>query len=264
MVAPQDREVAVAARLNNQPKLSIVVPVLNEYPHLPEIMTQLAELVSQQGIDVVFVDGGSCDGSAELLQNMNEEFLSFVKSEQGRALQMNAGAEIAKGELLLFLHADTRLSQANIQDLFHSWHSSEHVWGRFDLAFDLNGLRPGVTRRQTISLTTSASLRVIAWFINLRSRLTGIATGDQAIFVNRDVFDKVGCFEKQPLMEDIELSRQLGAHSKPLCLRSKIITSPRKWQQEGLVRTVLLMWAIRLKYFLGVSAEQLVKDYYRK
>ena len=258
MVAPQDREVVVAARLNNQPRLSIVVPVLNEYPNLPRAMTQLTDLASQQAIEVIFVDGGSCDGSAELLQNMNEDFFSLVNSDKGRALQMNAGAEIAKGELLLFLHADTEICQENIQELFCSWTSNEHVWGRFDLAFDLSSLK------QIKSLVMSASLDVVAWFINARSRLTGIATGDQAIFVNRGAFDKIGGFKKQPLMEDIELSRQLSALSKPLCLRSKVITSPRKWQQEGLVRTVMLMWRVRLKYYFGVSAEQLVKDYYRQ
>ena len=253
MAALPGREAAAVVRLNSMSQsgtvfLSIIMPVLNEGAGLNAFIEQVLDLVGE-GNQVIVVDGGSQDDSFNQLNDLSESKanLVLVNSIKGRALQMNAGAKVAVGENLLFLHADTYLPNTSIYQL-EKFSETLFLWGRFD-----------------VRLNNSAwPYKIISWFINKRSRLTAISTGDQAIFVRRNVFEQIKGYKQQPLMEDIELSRQLGAHSKPLCLRSKVITSPRKWQQEGLVRTVLLMWAIRLKYFLGVSAEQLVKDYYRK
>ena len=179
------------------------------------------------------VDGGSGDGTLELARGLCDRLIVVPR---GRAAQMNAGAREAKGDVLVFLHADTRLPE--------NFSLGNHVWGRFDVEID--GRHP--------------LLKVVAWSMNLRSRLTGIATGDQAIFVRREAFPG---FPELPLMEDIAFSKAMKRIARPACLRAKVITSGRRWQSRGVLRTILLMWRLRAMYAMGVSAESLARRYAR-
>ncbi|HKU47188.1 MAG TPA: TIGR04283 family arsenosugar biosynthesis glycosyltransferase [Burkholderiales bacterium] len=212
-------------------RLSIVVPALNEAPGIRAALEALAPLRAR-GHEVVVVDGGSDDGTARLAGGLCDRILSAKK---GRAVQMNAGAGVATGDVLLFLHADTRLPPQ-----FAIPQSS--VWGRFDVRIE--GRHP--------------LLKVVAWSMNLRSRLTGIATGDQAIFVRRDAFSG---FAEIPLMEDVEFCRRMKRVAQPACLREKVLTSGRRWESRGVLRTIVLMWRLRLMYFLGARPERLSAIY---
>lgn len=222
-------------------KLSIVVPMLNEADQLPRILSSLDEIRSAF-VEVLLVDGGSSDGSAELAER---DGFHVVRSARGRAVQMNAGAGAASGDLLLFLHADTILPPRADVLVLGAMTASPRAWGRFDVRIEGH----------------SAMLGLIGFMMNWRSRLTGIATGDQAIFVRRDAFRSVGGFPPQPLMEDIELSRRLKRVSAPLCLRARVTTSGRRWETRGVWTTILLMWRLRLRYWLGAPADLLAKAY---
>lgn len=182
---------------------------------------------------MIVVDGGSADGTAELARGLCDR---VIVAPRGRALQMNAGAREASGEMLLFLHADTRLPE--------DFSLGDHVWGRFDVRIE--GRHP--------------LLKVVAWSMNLRSRLTGIATGDQAIFVRRDAFPG---FPELPLMEDVAFSRRMKRRARPACLRAKVVTSGRRWESRGVLRTIIRMWHLRLLYFFGIPAEDLARRYER-
>lgn len=221
-------------------KLSIIVPVLNEGAVLPRLHAHLLP-VQQAGAEVIFVDGGSDDGSAELVRKLGWR---LIQSARGRAQQMNAGAAVASGDVLLFLHADTRLPPTAMHRLQAALSGSQ-CWGRFDVR--IQG-RPFM-------------LRLVALFMNARSRLTGIATGDQAIFVRRETFEAIGGFAPQPLMEDIEISKRLRRLTRPICLADKVTTSGRRWEQRGLWRTIFLMWRLRWAYWRGVPASQLAEVY---
>ena len=218
----------------------IVMPVLDEAQGIPAALQRLATLRAQ-GAQVIVVDGGSRDGTLDCCKGLAD--LALV-APPGRARQMNFGAARAAGAILLFLHADTRLP-ADALGLVQRALDSGHDWGRFDVAIEGG----------------SWLFPVIARMMNWRSRLSGIATGDQAIFVRRDVFDALGGFPDQPLMEDIELSKRLRRRGRPACLRQRVITSGRRWQRSGVWRTILLMWRLRFLYWLGVSAEQLAKAF---
>jgi rSAM/selenodomain-associated transferase 2 len=225
--------------------LSVVVPMLNEAAALPALLAHLRQLQAD-GAEVVLVDGGSTDDSAMLARSAG---FTVVEAERGRGRQMNAGARHAHGDVLLFLHADTRLPDGAVQQVTQALAPVSRgcmaVWGRFDV--HITGQSPW--------------LRVVARMMNLRSRLTGIATGDQALFVRRAVFEACGGFPEQPLMEDIELSRRLKRVSPPACLRARAITSGRRWESRGVWRTIVLMWRLRLAYWLGASAESIAKVY---
>jgi rSAM/selenodomain-associated transferase 2 len=212
-------------------RLSVVVPALNEARGIRAALEALAPLRTR-GHEVIVVDGGSSDDTARLATGLCDQ---LVVSPRGRALQMNAGARAASGEVLVFLHADTRLPADFVIP-------ESSLWGRFDVRIE--GKHP--------------LLKVIAWAMNLRSRLTGIATGDQAMFVRRDAFPG---FPEIPLMEDVALSALLRRRSAPACLRERVMTSGRRWESRGVVRTILLMWSLRLLYFLGASPEQLIRFY---
>jgi rSAM/selenodomain-associated transferase 2 len=219
--------------------LSIIIPVLNEAAGLVPFLASLSELRAR-GAELIVVDGGSSDGTAALAAPLAD---LVVHSKSGRANQMNAGAAQAHGQALLFLHADTFLP-ADADVLIASALNDSH-WGRFDVRFD--GTHP--------------LMPVIAAMMNLRSRMTGIATGDQAMFMWRDTFHRVGGFAAIPLMEDIEISKRLMRIGRPGCIRQPVTTSSRRWEKHGVVRTVLLMWRLRLAYFFGADPRTLAIAY---
>lgn len=223
-------------------KLSIIIPALNEAANIGAVLRPLQPMRAR-GVDVIVVDAGSMDRTRDIATPLADKVLT---SEPGRAKQMNAGAHAATGDALLFLHADSILpanSDALIQDALNN---SRFKWGRFDV--EIAG--------------THGMLPVVAWFMNHRSRLTGIATGDQGIFVRRESFVKVGGFPDQPLMEDVAFcSRMLGV-SRPNCLAARITTSGRRWEQHGVWRTIFLMWRLRLNYFMGADPVRLHQVYY--
>ena len=225
------------------PRLSIIVPVLNEAEAIVQSLGALAALRAQ-GVEVVVADGGSTDDTMRLAAPLAD---TVVLAPRGRALQMNAGAAAARGEILLFLHADTVLPAAAHSLVLDTLAGGAAVWGRFDVTI----------------IGESRMFPVIAAMMNMRSRMTGIATGDQAIFIRREQFVAVGGFPAQPLMEDIEISRRLKALSAPACLRARVATSGRRWEKHGVWRTIFLMWSLRLRYWHGAGAETLAKVYHR-
>ena len=217
-------------------RLSIIVPVLNEAAGIPGALDALAPLRAR-GHEVVVVDGGSDDRTRELAASLADR---VIQAPRGRARQMNAGADAATGAVLLFLHADTRLPACADDLVFLSL--EKHLWGRFDVRIE--GAHP--------------LLRVVGFAMNLRSRLTGVATGDQAIFVRRDAF---AGFPEIALMEDIAFSAAMKRRGAPACLRERVTTSGRRWERNGVLRTVLRMWWLRLAYFLGVSPDEIARRY---
>jgi rSAM/selenodomain-associated transferase 2 len=233
--------------------VSIIVPILNEANNLPHLFTHIAGL-NPSPQQIILVDGGSNDDSFEWAQkfitdlnNSNQSAINWqvIQSQAGRARQMNKGASLATSDILLFLHADTELPTHAVADIQTAMQKSE--WGRFNVK--LNSRQP--------------MLWVVSHMINLRSRLTSIATGDQAIFITRKLFEQVGGYPQQALMEDVELCKQLKAKSKPACLKTKVITSARRWEQHGTCRTILLMWQLRFDYWRGVSADNIKARYYK-
>jgi rSAM/selenodomain-associated transferase 2 len=221
-------------------RLSIVVPALDEAGGIVATLSALQPL-RERGAEVIVVDGGSRDGTAALAAAHAD---AVIVSPRGRARQMNAGAAAAHGENLLFLHADTRLPERADALIIRALDAGS-AWGRFDVIIEG---RP-------------AMLKVVAWMMNRRSRWTGIATGDQAIFVRRSVFDALGGFPDQPLMEDIELSRRLCRIGPPACLRERVSTSGRRWEARGVWRTIFLMWRLRWRYWRGESPAALAQAY---
>ena len=220
--------------------LRIVMPVLDEGPALAQHLRALQTL-RQRGAELVVVDGGSTDSTWALARAWADQVLL---APRGRAAQMNAGAKDCHADVLLFLHADTKLP-ADADRLIAEAIKSGNSWGRFDVRLD--GAHP--------------MLRVVERLMNLRSRLTGIATGDQAMFIKRDVFERLGGFADLPLMEDIELSKRLKQIGPPACVKMPVVTSARRWQQYGVWRTIVLMWRLRLAYFLGASPHALAMQY---
>ena len=223
-------------------RLSVIVPLLNEVARLPALVASLQGL-RQRGAELLLADGGSSDGSPALLQaELPERIDAWVEAPRGRARQMNAAAAQASGDWLLFLHADTELppgADALIR-------SCTERWGRFDVRI----------------AGRSRWLPLVAWCMNRRSRWTGIATGDQAIFIERGLFEQLGGFPDQALMEDIELCKRLKARSlRPACLHAQVITSGRRWDERGALRTIVLMWRLRWRYWRGETAERLAEAY---
>ena len=224
------------------PALSLVVPVLDEERNLERLLPELGALAP--GAEVIVVDGGSRDDGAAVVAHHPR--VRWLAGPRGRALQMNAGAAAAAGEVLLFLHADTRLPPGFDAAIAASLADPSVVGGRFDVRLD----NPG------------AAFRMIATMMNLRSRLSGIFTGDQAIFVRRATFESLGGYSEIPLMEDIELSRRLKRRGRLACLRARVTTSARKWERDGVLRTIVLMWTLRVLYAIGVSPARLHRWYY--
>ena len=221
-------------------QLSVVMPVFDEAAGIGATLRALTPLRAR-GHEVIVVDGGSADATVALASAGADR---VIQGPRGRARQMNAGAAVAQGDVLLFLHADTVLPDA-ADGAIHQAMEQGARWGRFDVR--ISGGK--------------ALFPLIASLMNLRSRLSGIATGDQALFVQRTLFTQLGGYADQPLMEDIELSRRLRALSPPACLRLRVQTSGRRWQQRGVWRTVWLMWRLRWRYWRGASPEALARAY---
>ncbi len=226
-------------RSKNESTLALIIPVRNEQQLLPELLQRLHRLKVDE---VMIVDGDSDDDSPALSRQSSQ---AWIVSAPGRSVQMNAGAARCSSEILLFVHADSVIGDANLVALKETMQDESCVGGRFDIALSGGGF----------------AFAVIAWFINMRSRLTGISSGDQCQFVRRSVFEQMGGFPDQPLMEDIEFSKRLKRMGKVAAIRERVITSSRRWEQHGIIRTVLLMWRLRLGYWLGVPAEKLAAQY---
>ena len=226
-------------------KLSIIIPVFNEAANISAALIDLCSL-RERGTEIIVVDGGSQDETLALARPHCDH---AITSPRGRATQQNAGARIAMGEALLFLHIDTQLPD-NVDTLVNAALTADStVWGRFDVT-----LNPENSRSHPM-------LNVIGEMMNFRSRITGIATGDQCIFVRKSAFDAVGGFPQIPLMEDIALCKALKRISAPACLRERVTTSARRWQIHGVWRTIMLMWWLRFAYWLGVSPAKLARWY---
>jgi rSAM/selenodomain-associated transferase 2 len=221
-------------------RLSIVIPALDEAARIAGTLAALAPLRAQ-GVQVIVVDGGSRDGTLSRCEGAADALLT---APRGRGPQMNAGARAASGDALLFLHADTRLPPDALGLV--SAALAHQPWGRFDVRIDGH----------------SRWLPIVAALMNLRSRVTGIATGDQALFMRRDAFDAVGGYPDQALMEDIEICKRLREHhGAPACLRARVTTSGRRWDDRGAWRTIVLMWRLRWWYWRGVSADRIAAAY---
>ena len=219
--------------------ISIIIPTLNEEEAIQNLLQQL-QAYRQQGHEVIVVDGGSHDETVSISKLLADNVIS---SEAGRALQMNNGATQSKNEILWFLHADTSLPTNVIEVIQKSL--TKNNWGRFNIK--LSG--------------SNFLFRIIEKMINLRSCISGIATGDQGIFVKRELFESIGGFSEIPLMEDVELSRKIKKISKPVCIKETLTTSSRRWEKKGILRTILLMWRLRFLYWIGVSPDKLSKLY---
>jgi rSAM/selenodomain-associated transferase 2 len=221
--------------------ISVIVPALNEAAGIARTLEPL-QAWRGRGHEVIVVDGGSTDGTPDHAAPFADR---VVASERGRAAQQNAGAAAASGSVLLFLHADTILPPGAEAAVLGGLERSGRGWGRFDVR--LSGRNP--------------LLRVIGRMIGARSRLTGVATGDQAIFARREWFARAGGFPAIPLMEDVALTKALRRLGPPLCLRERVTTSSRRWEERGIARTVLLMWRLRLEYWLGADPAALARRY---
>jgi rSAM/selenodomain-associated transferase 2 len=222
-------------------RISIIVPTLNEKDALPALLQDL-QCCRQHGDEVILVDGGSSDATREIAGPLTDR---QVETGPGRARQMNAGARAAQHEILWFLHADTRVAEGAREQLLEAIDNGAD-WGRFDVR--LSGSQP--------------ALRLIETLMNLRSCLTGIATGDQGLFVRQARFTAARGFPEIALMEDITLSKTLKRSSRPHCIRyPRLVTSSRRWETNGIVRTVLMMWRLRLAYWLGTSPDELAGRY---
>lgn len=225
-------------------RLAIIVPILNEIETLPTLLEHLHRW-QKRGAEVLLVDGGSHDLTADTARALGFQVLD---APRGRASQMNAGAQASQAPHLMFLHADGRLPDSADQIVLNALLATDSaplVWGRFDIRIE----------------GRSRMLPVIAWMMNLRSRLSGIATGDQTLFMTRILFNRIGGFPEQPLMEDIEISKRLKKISAPICLRQRVTTSGRRWDRHGSWRTIILMWQLRWAYWRGTPAEQLARRY---
>ena len=225
-------------------RLAIIIPVLNEARGIEAALARLEQLRAR-GARVIVVDGGSGDDTVRRAAPLADR---VIEAPRGRALQMNAGArapEAADADVLLFLHADTALPPDADRIIFRTLTNSDRCWGRFDVSIQ----------------GRSRWLPVIEALMNWRSRATGIATGDQAIFVERSSFVALEGFAPIPLMEDIDFSRRAKRLSRPIALRERVVTSGRRWQRHGVWRTILLMWRLRLAYFFGADPRELAQRY---
>ena len=227
--------------MTGPPRVSVILPALDEGRVIGSLLEAL-QPCREQGHELILADGGSRDGTMAIAAPLVDR---LVRSAPGRARQMNAGARAANGDFLWFLHADSTVSPAAVGALADALGRGRRCWGRFDVT--LSGGR--------------RALRVVEFMMNWRSRFSGIATGDQAIFITRAAFEAVGGYPEIPLMEDVAISRSLKRLSRPVTLRTRIVTSSRRWEQQGVLRTVLLMWRLRLAFALGADPVRLSERY---
>ena len=220
-------------------RISIIVPVLEEAQGIEAALGALQGLRGR-GHEVIVVDGGSVDPTRLLAGPLADRVLA---APRGRAAQMNAGAQAAGGDALLFLHADTRLPEGADELVVAAL--SRRAWGRFDVRID----------------SSHPVLALVGFMMNLRSRLSGIATGDQAMFVRRTAFEAAGGFADLALMEDLALSARLKRGGPPACLRERVVTSGRRWERYGVFATILRMWRLRLMFFMGADPQRLARMY---
>lgn len=219
---------------------TIIIPTFNEEDKVQACLMRLQGL-REQGFEVIVADGGSVDKTPQLVEGHCDQFISARK---GRAAQMNAAALQAKGEMIFFLHVDTRLPE-KFSELISSIEADTFCWGRFDV--QLSGQH--------------WSFRMIESMMNLRSRLSGIATGDQVIFMSKKLYHKVGGYPEIELMEDIAMSRRLKNIRSPLCMPQKVLTSSRRWERNGIISTIIKMWWLRFSYFIGIDPAKLARQY---
>lgn len=221
--------------------LSVIIPCLNEAEGIVDTLHALAPLRTR-GVEVLVVDGGSSDTTAALAAPLADR---VIIAPRGRAAQMNAGAAAAHGVILLFLHADCRLPEQADRLIVDGLHRALKTWGRFDV--ELAG--------------RSRLLRMIGAAMNLRSRLSGVSTGDQGLFVTRSLFEAAGRFPLMPLMEDVALTKTLKRYSAPLNLRHRMRVSGRRWEKHGVISTMVLMWRLRFQYWRGADPADLARTY---
>ena len=222
-------------------RISVVIPALNEAGNITRTLESL-QAMRQRGHEVIVVDGGSDDETMAVSQPLADQ---VVQAPRGRANQMRAGAAVASGSVIWFLHADTVSLESADLLILDELVQVDSRWGFFEVLF------PG----------DSLTLKVVALFMNLRARITGIATGDQGIFITCVLYEKAGGIPAIPLMEDIALSRALKRYHRPAVIRKKLVTSPRRWKKHGITKTILMMWGLRLAYFIGVDPARLAKYY---
>lgn len=222
-------------------RLSIVVPVWNEVSALPSLLGELREQCALPDCELVVVDGGSTDGTQRVLRQSG---VTWIASDRGRAFQMNAGAAVSSAEVLLFLHADSRLPADWKADVIEAIESG-HVGGFFRVRLD----------------SPRSILRIVGGLITLRSRLTGVATGDQGLFVTRQVFESTGGYAPLPLFEDVELTQRLKQFGRLARLKATMVTSARRWERLGPWRTIVRMWVLRAMYAVGIRPERLARYY---
>ena len=222
-------------------KISVIIPAQNEAKNVGRLLNEL-QSCRDRGHEIIVVDGGSTDETVFIARPWVDKLL---ETGAGRATQMNAGASKANGDVLWFLHADSQLPENADELIVNALTNRASTWGRFDVR--LSGRNP--------------SLRMVEAMMNLRSRLTGIATGDQAIFISKDLFEKAGGFPDQCLMEDIEISKKLKKFQSPVSLHETLMTSSRRWEENGILKTILLMWMLRAAYFFGVPVDKLCLRY---
>ena len=227
------------------PKISVIVPVFNEPP---EVLEKLGRVAKLDHLAEIVISDASNDpetlSTLQMLQSVNNLVHIVQSSVPGRATQMNAGANAARHDVFWFLHADTEVPDSAPHKILQELHHARG-WGRFDIRFD----------------NPNRIMRMVSFFMNLRSAATGICTGDQAIFVQRQLFDAVGGFPEIPLMEDVEISRKLKRYSRPVRIKTPVVTSARRWEQKGYLHTIVLMWKLRFLHWIGVSPTKLAAMY---
>ena len=223
-------------------KFSIIIPTLDEEVFFTQQRLFFQSLL-EQGQEIIVVDGGSIDNTITIAKSIG---CCCISTKPSRGYQLQAGAKKSVNDILIFLHADTQLSFTTFDDINASFINIGRNWGRFNVAFN----------------NEKFIFKVIAGFMNKRSCITGIVTGDQTMFVKRKTYFDCGGYKDIPIMEDIDISKRLRKDSRPLCLINTVITSSRKWEQQGIIKTIYLMWRLRILYFFGISADKLAKEYY--